>query len=556
MSIDNELFDFRVFAKTFLKIKTKQGDIIPFSLNVAQEKLLQVIEQMIAQGRPIRIIILKARQMGLSTLTQAYIFWRLIVTPMQKCLTLAHKMDASNNLFDMYSRYYEYMPEFLKPELEANNEKKIKYKKLQSENKIASAEGHGVGRSDTFQFLHCSEIAFYRNAKDTMLDLLQSAKYAKMIIIESTANGLGDEFYNRWKDAESGDSAYYPLFLSWVDFPEYSETILSIEEREKIANSLTDREKELAQTHGATLEQIKWRRSTLKNECGNDEDKFNQEYPTTPADAFVTSGRPVLPANLSKINYELSTDPILQGDLTETKDGRVLFVPNPRGYIKIFEPIQLVENEYNRFAGGCDVAEGLAQGDYSVISVLDRRTMKVCLEWHGHIDPDLLANEQLKIQKFLKSKIYFATEKNNHGLTTITSAYKLKVRQYYRQDFKDGGYPEDTAQIGWVTNPSTKPYAINNLSEYIRENLFEYKNKEFWSEALTFVRDEKGRMSAQGKSSDASTKCYDDRIMSVAIMLMCHAWMPNYHVRVDDLLPTWAKKKKLAETSDNSFMSV
>ena len=547
------IFNFRLFAPKFLKIKTKKGQIVPFKFNSAQLHILEIIERLEAEGKPLRLIILKARQMGISTLMQAYIFHKLLITPNMKCMTLAHEFNASSNLFDMYKRYYDYLPEPMKPSLEASNQKKVKYSKLQSENKIDTAEKGEVGRSDNLQYAHITELAFYRDASNTLVSMLQMCMDAKLVAIESTANGIGGEFYNRWQDAKAGLSDYTPIFLSWLDFPDYKKEC-DARTKNIIRLSLTDREQRLIEK-GASYEQLLWRRRTIKNECGGSEDKFAQEYPSDDMEAFITSGRPVFNVQICKKNFDSAQPPLRIGNLEEVEiDGvkTVEFVENEKGYISIYKEIEFDEYDHYVYVGGCDVAEGLEQGDYSVIPIMDRRDNEIAIVWHGHIDPDLLAYEQWKLQQFLKGDIYFGTERNNHGLTTITQAYKLGVNQYYQEDFEKGGYPESTEKIGWRTDLKTKPIVINQLNEWIREGYFTCNDKGFWAETLTFVRNGRGQMSAQNKDKDSSAKCFDDRVMSMAIMLAVNEWMPSYYRKEPEHIPYFFKKKK--QQSEISIM--
>jgi len=135
--VSQYLKNFRNFAKEYLKIKDKRGEIIPFKLNIAQERVLQQkIEEQIAEGVPVRALILKARQKGISTLFEAYIFWRTTFQYYRKAAIVGHKVDATNNLYAMTKRYFKYLPESLKPEVEASNEKGIKYGRLESEIKL------------------------------------------------------------------------------------------------------------------------------------------------------------------------------------------------------------------------------------------------------------------------------------------------------------------------------------------------------------------------------------------------------------------------------------
>lgn len=282
----------------------------------------------------------------------------------------------------------------------------------------------------------------------------------------------------------------------------------------------------------------------------------------TPEEAFITSGRPVFDTQICFENYNNAKEPLKRGDLVYKYDDSgkidgVEFVENSKGYIKLFDEIEVGTNEYNVFAAGCDVAEGLEQGDYSYMKVLDRRTRKAVLTWHGHIDADLLAEEQHKIQLFLKGKIYFCTEFNNHGLTTISQAFRLRVNQYYRQDW-NSGYEAQKSELGFKTSEQTKKFVIDDLNQQIREKLFTSDEKEFWSETLTFVKNEKGRMQAQNKDKDLSVKCFDDRVMGGALMIRCDKWMPAYRIEKEDNMPDFLKEilKESKSKTEKGFMGI
>nr|MDD5353193.1 hypothetical protein [Candidatus Omnitrophota bacterium] len=476
-----------------------------------------------------------------------------------RALTMGDKIKSSNNLFNIYDVYYKELPKALQPTLEYSNEKKKKYLASQCENKVDTAGEGEVGRSDTLQLLHLTEVAFYPDAKKTLGALLQTAKYAKMIVIESTANGIGDEFYNMYQEAKDPKSLseYIPIFLSWLDFPKYSRPFNSETEKEillfdlgknSLFNEYEDEEILLQKKYHATLEQLNWRRYMIVNFCQKDIRTFHQEYPRDDIEAFVVTGRPVFDIRVCQSNYTNSKIAPWEGNLEyiygDNKEPiDVQFVRNPKGYIKIFEKIDVKEGEEYRYAAGCDTAEGLGQGDYSVIKVLDRKTMKMILTWHGHVDPDLLATEIHKLQLFLKNKWYINIERNNPGLTTIISANKLRVTQKYQQNFSKGYEIKGNNELGFKTNVGTKPTLINNLNEFIREGLFQDLEKEFWSEAMTFVRNERGQMQAQGKDKDPNTKCYDDRVIAAALAVDCHLWMPPYYVDQTESFPDWYEEE-------------
>jgi len=525
---------YSVFAEKYLKIKTKDGRIIPFKFNSAQQKVDRIVNEVIKAGKPQKFIVLKARQEGISTYFSGRGLWRNITRKFWKAAVIGHVKDASNNLFEMIKRFYNYLDPLLQPSLQASNEKKLAFSKLESEMKIFTAEGgDSVGRSDNFQDLILTEVAFWRDAKAVLTAVFNAVGKIKdsLLVIESTANGVGGEFYERWQAAKNGESDFTPIFLAWFELDEYKVDFLTQNEKDRFIKSLSEKEKNRIKTYNLTLEQANWYRYTLANNCGNDEMMMSQENPCNDIEAFVSSGRPVFDTQTCLRNYELSKriKPRI-GNLVYRGD-EVVFQDNERGYIKLFYEPNLNPLEMYRFAAGCDVAEGLEQGDYSVIPVLDRRTMEVILEWHGHIDPDLLSDEQEKIYKFLAKDCYFNTEKNNHGLTTIVGAYKKKIKQYYNQTFEKG-YATDSSSIGFKTSAQSKVIVINDLNEWIRESIFSSNSIGFWDECLTFVKNAKGQMQAQGKDEDKSTKCYDDRVIAYALMIHCSLWMPNLNLQL------------------------
>ena len=534
----NDLKDFRVFAEKYLRIKDKNGEIIPLKLNTAQLIVLGKIEEQLNVGLPVRLIILKARQKGISTLIEAYIFWRTSFKFQRKSAIVGHKVDATNNLYAMTKRYLKYLPQALQPQIEASNEKVLRYGKLESEIKLYTAESGDVGSSDTIQDLHLTEVSKWRDPKTSLVALLQTVpdKPNTLIVIETTAKGIGGEFYDRWQMAKNGESNYIPIFLSWLIDDEYTLKFRDQEDKDKLINSIDEIEEGLLAS-GATLEHLNWRRKIgLPDKCGNDVDQFRQEYPSNDVEAFIASGSPVFDANKCYINFtEASRFHPLRGNLEQVDDKKVIFRQSERGYVQIFDESLLNEQEIKkdemyRFANGADVAEGLAQGDYSVNASFDRLKNQVCMTWRGHIDPDLFAEELYKIQLFQKNKGFFAVERNNHGHTVIKSAYKRGVNLYHNQTFEKG-YPSDTGSIGFLTTSKSKPEIINDLNEWIREGLLISNDKQFWSEALRFVRNDRGQMGAQGKDQDVTLKSFDDCVIAYALMIRCSLWLPNYYLK-------------------------
>ena len=237
----NALLNCLQFIQLFLKIRTKDGHIIPFLLNEPQRRLYEVIRKQWQAGKPVRIIILKARQMGFSTLTEAVIFWLAVTAFNVECMIVAHTDEATKNLFRMSKRFYDHLPDKLKPMQQSSNAQELVFAKparqkgnakgLNSRIRCATAGGDGIGRSYTLKALHLSELAFWPGNKlDTLTGLLQAVPDlpGTLIIIESTANGY-EEFKKLWDKAVSaqreGREDFIPVFFAWHEMKEYRRSV-------------------------------------------------------------------------------------------------------------------------------------------------------------------------------------------------------------------------------------------------------------------------------------------------------------------------------------------
>jgi hypothetical protein len=569
---DHLLSDFERYARKFLKIKDEKGNIIPLILNDLQKLVIETVLKRLKSGQNAWIVVLKCRQTGISTVIQAFIKWLHQREENQKALTMGHELKASNNLFDMYNRYWKFEPFFLQQTKEKSNEKKVRFSN-QSENLIDTAIAGEVGRSATFQQLHLTEVAFYPNQKQTLTALLQGSKYAKLIVIETTANGFNG-FRDFWYSAVEGKNSFIPIFLAWHKFKSYTRPFLNVDEENKLLKNLgtnvryneyLDEERILIEVHKCSLEQLNWRRWAIDNLCDGDVTMFHQEYPTTDKEAFIASGRPYFDTRICNVNLNKANKDPKRFDLVYNYDSMgkmigVVPVYSSKGIYQEYTEVNYRPEEHNIYAGGVDVAEGLEQGDYSVIKVLDRRVNKVAITSRLHIDPDLLGEELHKLQIFLGPECWFNVENNNQGIAVINSAYKKNVNLMYRQDFEQGiEITKDqlgTRTTGGYAGEQSKSFMCSELNQYIREALYVDESDNFWSECLTFVKDEKGRLGAQDKLKDPGVKCYDDEVMASAMMIRCHKWMPAYHKDERDKTPSWLKEKMKKNNPKKSVMAV
>lgn len=539
MSIDAKKFlkkikeDSEFYMSSFLKIRTKRGELVNFKLNKAQKKAEKIIKEMEVKGKPVRIICLKARQLGFSTYSEGKIFHKTANNPFRNSMIIAHEDKATQNLFNMSKLFYDELPPIIKPMKKYSNESalsfenptnddNVKYKNpgLRSKITVATAKNVQTGRSAMLHYLHASEVAFWDNAEVLMTGLLQCVPGLPdtMVFIESTANGIGGWFYDFWKKSERGETDYYPLFLAWFDDPEYSRPFDSkamkeqfVEECCKISydnngNEVRTEEWNLKEKFGITWEQLNWRKWAIDNLCFGNIDMFHQEYPSTPDEAFIASGRPQFHVPSLKQYLEHIKKPERSGYLQE-KNGSIFLLDDEKGYIKIWK-----EPEKDKFyVIGADVAEGLADGDYSCGIVLDE-DLDLCASWHGHIDPDLFGSELIKLGQYYNDA-YLGVEANNHGHTTLNTITRKEYWNIYYQKSYDKIQEKISQKIGWNTNARTKPLMIDKLSEFIREKWIGMYWDTLLSECLTYVKDDDGKTNAQAG-------CHDDTVMALAIALM------------------------------------
>ena len=285
------LKDFPYFAENFFKIRTKSGSIEPFVLNRAQKYIHQRLEAQLKETGKVRAICLKGRQQGVSTLIQARYFHKTVTNRGIKTFILTHEAAATKNLFDMTRRYYEYLPQGLIPKANRDSQKELKFESIDSGYAIGTAGAKGTGRSQTVQLLHGSEVSFWPNAAEHAQGLMQAVgdQDNTEIILESTANGIGNYFHSVWVSAEQGESDFQTIFVPWYWQPEYrafydqkNEEIYLSEEEKKLFDAY--------EANGMTREHLYWRRFKI-GQFSNDHDVgvrlFQQEYPCCSSEAFL-----------------------------------------------------------------------------------------------------------------------------------------------------------------------------------------------------------------------------------------------------------------------------
>lgn len=491
--------DFEFYAKNALKIRTKEGAVKPFVMNAAQAKLLDAVQKQIETEGKARVVILKARQMGLSTLVGGWLYWWISQHRAQKGLVVTHHADSTRALFDMTKRYFENTPDILKPHSKYSSRKELQFDILDSSYVVATAGGDGIARGETFTQAHLSELAFWptATANDNLNAILQAIPSTKntAVFIESTANGVSGPFYEMWKGACEGTNGYVPVFLPWYIQPEYREDVPENFKR-------TPDEEDLVAEYGLDDAQLMFRRRKVAQ---NGLDLFKQEYPSCAEEAFLTSGRPVF--NPDQLQKMLEKAPDLKQRLALEGEE---WVEHPRGELLVYATHDPGETYYV----GADVSMGVRGGDFSVAQVLDSKKRQVAM-YRASVHPDYFA-EVLQALGYFYNTAKIIVESNNHGILTCTRLGKdYAYPNFYTETQYDKLTDRETVKLGFQTNVKTKPLIIDQLRASMRQNEVELNDKVTIRELMTYVVNENGAM-------EAEQGCHDDCVISLALANHIH----------------------------------
>lgn len=491
--------DFDYFSKNALKIRTKDAQVIPFTLNEAQKRLLEIIEQQMATEGRVRVIVLKARQLGLSTMIGGWLYSRVSQQPAQKALVLAHRADSTAALFDLTKRFHDNCPDALRPSTKYSSKRELKFDRLDSGYAVATAGGEAIARGETFTLAHLSEAAFYpkSTAKEVISGLLDAIPNARgtAVFVESTANGVSGPFYDAWQAAVRGESGYVPLFIPWFVDPNYREEVPEGFER-------TPTEQDLVERFALDDAQLMFRRRKVA-EKGLE--LWQQEYPSTADEAFLTTGRPVFNSQqLAALADKAPLPMYSMGLVNET------IQKDPRGELLVYREFDPKET----YTIAADVAMGVRGGDYSVAQVLDSKKRQVAV-FRAHIHPDYFATTLAALGYYYNTAL-IAVESNHHGLLTCTRLSKdLSYPAFWTEVVHDKIDDRDTVNLGFRTTVKSKPLIIDQLRASMRECEIELNDRQTIQEMLTFIVTDTGAM-------EAEEGCYDDTVMALAICNYLH----------------------------------
>ena len=491
-----------------LKIKTKSGTVVPFRLNDAQRKLYAVAKRQQDAGKPVRLIILKARQLGFSTLTEGLIFHACATRKNVNALIVAHREDATANLFRMSKLFYDELPTPVKPMLRASNAQELVFEnpsKLRSERearpglrsriRCATAGGRGIGRSDTLQCVHLSEYAFWPDGADgkasTLAGILQAVPSlpGTMVVIESTANGFED-FKERWDAAVAGENDFEPVFFAWFENPDYSMPVVP-------GTEWTPEERDLKAAYQLTDEQLQWRRWCIANNCGGSLDMFRQEYPSSPGEAFLHSGTGVFDNEQIVLRLERLPSPAGRGEFA---DGE--WTESEMGPVTLYE---LPEEGVPYVLGGDTAGEG---SDYFTAIVINNVTGRIVAKLRQKYSEPEYVRQIYALGRFYNDAL--VAIETNFSTYPVMKLQEMEYPNQYSREREDTYTRQMKRSYGFRTDRQSRPRAIANLVEVFSSHPEWFTDRELLEEMLTFCYNEDHRPEAlAGK--------HDDLVMGAAI---------------------------------------
>lgn len=515
-----------MLVRGLLKIRNKNRKLALLRLNRAQKEYSRNCGK--------RNIVLKARQLGMTTYVAARFFIQTITQPGTLTVQVAHTQESAEAIFNIVHRFWENLPKEMQKGalvLSRANVRQFVFPRLDSEYRVATAADPNAGRGMTIHNLHCSEVARWpRGAEETLVSLRAAVPEDGEIVMESTPNGAGGMFYEEWNRAE--EMGYTRHFFPWwyekryrVEGLEPQRAQRDTEENQDQAESVggiltgedarrsiedstsplkpeevpfdfaqgrtlngapasslsgrySEEERSLVERFGLDEEQIAWRRKNRAALRG----MAAQEFAEDPVSCFRASGECV---------FELEAiDQALAGA------AEAIEMKNNGRFMMWFPP-----QAGRQYILGVDPAGGGAEGDYSCAQVIDRASGMQCAELHGHYPPRELASELMGMAALYNDALV-VVERNNHGFGVLANLRAMGCANVFR----------DGEQDGWLTSAVSRPAMIENLAAVLVAGPGLFQSQRLMNECRTFVRHADG-------SAAAMAGAHDDCVMAMAIAL-------------------------------------
>ena len=457
-------------AEKLLQVRTREGRTAPLRANAAQ--------MMFERRRGERNIVLKARQMGLTTWAAARFFLKTITRPGTLTLEVAHSQEAAEEIFRIVHRFVDCLPERLREgplRTSRANVRQIVFPEMDAQYRVVSAGDRNAGRGLTVQNLHCSELARWPgDPAETLAGLRAAMAPGAELILESTPDGVGGCFHEEWQKAcETGMVRHF--FPWWMERHYRTQAVDEV--------SLTCEERDLMAHRGLRLEQIGYRRQIRADFRG----LARQEYAEDCESCFLASGDSVFELDAIEKRLATMTAPIEQRQNGELE----VWLPPVKG---------------KAYLVAVDPAGGGSEGDYSAAQVLELETGLQCAEFAGHVGGLELARLVTALATEYNNA-WLVVERNNHGSGVLAL---IETVCGYGRIYRQGG------QAGWLTTSMSRPAALGRLDAALVERPECFQSRKLLAECRSFVRLPDG-------GSGARPGTHDDRVMAMAIGLGARA---------------------------------
>lgn len=406
------------------------------------------------------VIVLKARQIGYSTLFALHALWYAIFHPEVHVVFLSIGEREAIALLKKTKHALKKMPPWVTarmPQLVKDTQEELEFDNGSRIRSLPSKKD--PARGETVDLVYVDEWAFFENPEDAWQSIEPITDVGGRIVGLSTANGWGNFFHTQWVRAKTGTSNFKPLFFPW--------------------SANTDRDDN-------------WYSEKARN---NPEWHMAQEYPRNEDEAFLKSGRPVFDLEML---HQIPTFVGIHGAILTHK-----FEEKLHGEIELWD----YPDEYDFYVVGADVAEGLEHGDYSSAHVVSCRTGLVVAHYHAHVEADVFGEDLRRLGLYYHGAL-MGVEVNNHGLSTLHALRRLDYPRIYFRTTLNLRTNRQTNEMGWRTTLATKGLMVDELGMALREGDLVLRDEETIAELKTFVRDEKGKMGGSP---------FDDRVISLAI---------------------------------------
>jgi hypothetical protein len=527
-SIDIERYN-KIIQHCFFIVDKKRNKV-HFKPNNIQTALSQKLKK--------RNIVLKARKEGVSSYILALWMVACIYEQNINAVVISHEQEATKRLYER-ARYYldNMLP--TKPSIERSSSRETYFRQNNSKLYIGTAGQKAFGHGDDISHLHISELAFYEKP-EMIYGLVEACIDDSIVVIESTANGVGGLFHNMWDRAERGETDWNPIFFGWHENPEYRAYMIKEQEYDV---ALNEEEKSLQKTYNLTFEQLMWRRRKIKSMP--DSAIFPQEYPINAVEAFISTGRKFFDTNKLQLLYNCRLEPNRVGEMISDKYNRTFkFVSNPTGILRLWE----LPKGDALYAIGADVAGGSDYEQpedshdtsaYSACVVKDRKTWETVAVVNCKLTPDAWADYLNMLGTFYNNAI-IGVEDNNMGIATIN--HLLRICNYpnlYRRTILDEATRKSTKKVGWHTDIKSKPVMMNDLNLAIKEETTKINDETTIRQMLSYIIDKHNKLKPQAGS-------FADLVIAEAIAVQICQENP---VATKHYVPKEDKRKTVTEGS-------